>query len=141
MRVLTLFGLAAALAGAACEPGPPESPPPAALPAPAAEPFPLEGPGEIAAEVEILGHEIDDLEAWLTEPPTQPPADGGEARALLAAARTAREGAIGALAAGDTAAALDSLAGTAARIEAVKRTLGLAEEWGVEVEDADVDGT
>ncbi len=110
--------------------------PPGETPDPAQPPTPVDSlslttPEEIQAEVEVLGYEIADLEAFVQAAPEP----HEEQRALLASARSAREAVGPLVAAGDTAAAIDSLEAVHGRVEDVKRSLGLAEEWGEEFED------
>jgi hypothetical protein len=114
------------------DPGP--EPEEAAQPAPAAEVEPLSfsTAEEIRAEIEMLGYEIGDLEAYLTG--ASPPPDVDPA-VPLARARAAHTAAAELLAAGDTAASVDSLEAVHARVEEVKRGLALAEEWGEEIAD------
>lgn len=89
---------------------------------------------EIQLELETLGHEIADLEAYAGEPP--PPdvptgfVPGTDPGFLLERARQAREAAERLAARGELEAAADSLTASAAHVEQIKRTLGLAEEWG-----------
>lgn len=91
---------------------------------------------EMEAELEILDLEIAGLAEYLSTRPDWTPPDPADPdpRALLEAARATRAAAGGALAAADTAAAADSLRAAAARIEHVKRLLGVAEEMGIEFE-------
>lgn len=97
----------------------------------------LSTPEELRGEFETLGHEISDLTAYLEANPGRVTAPSGDVdpRERLAAARRARAAVPGAIDAGDTAAAVDSLEAASARIEDVKRALGLAEEWGEELQD------
>ena len=91
---------------------------------------------EMEAELEVLDLEIAGLAEYLSARPDWTPPDPADPdpRALLEAARATREAAGRALAAADTARAADSLRAAAARIEHVKRLLGVAEEMGIEFE-------
>lgn len=91
---------------------------------------------EMEAELEVLDNEIGGLAEYLSTRPdwTPPDASDPDPRVLLEAARTTRAAAGSALAAADTARAADSLRAAAARIEHVKRLLGVAEEMGIEFE-------
>lgn len=93
---------------------------------------------EMEVELETLDHEIRGLEEYLAANPgwTPPGPADPDPRAVLQAARSTREAAGSALAAADTARAGDSLRAAAARIEHVKRLLGVAEEMGIEFEPA-----
>ena len=85
-------------------------------------------------ELETLDNEIRGLEEYLAANPgwaSLDPADP-DPDAVLDAARSTRDAAASALAAADTAGAADSLRAASARIEHVKRLLGVAEEMGVE---------
>lgn len=130
MRVLTPLGFGI-LISAACASESSDRAPVATPDAPPVEDvYVLATPVEVVAELETLGHELDDLER-VVEAPSVPAGDA--VRSLLSAARTAHQSAGGSIAAGDTMAAVDSLVATAERVEEVKRLLGLAEEWGVEI--------
>jgi hypothetical protein len=85
-------------------------------------------------ELETLDHEILGLEEYLAANPgwTSPDPADPDPRAVLDAARSTRDAAASALANADTAGAADSLRAASARIEHVKRLLGVAEEMGVE---------
>ncbi|MFN2420471.1 MAG: hypothetical protein ABR527_03730, partial [Gemmatimonadota bacterium] len=78
---------------------------------------------EIQLELETLGHEIADLEAYAGEPP--PPATGfvpgTDPGSLLERARQAREAAERLAARGELEAAADSLTASAAHVEQIKR--------------------
>lgn len=89
---------------------------------------------EMQLELETLDHEILGLEEYLTANPgwTSPDPADPDPRAVLEAARSTRDAAASALAAADTGSAADSLRAASARIEHVKRLLGVAEEMGVE---------
>jgi hypothetical protein len=89
---------------------------------------------EMEFELETLDHEIRGLEEYLAANPGFTPPDPADPdpRAVLEAARSTRDAAGSALAAADTASAADSLRAASARIEHVKRLLGVAEEMGVE---------
>jgi hypothetical protein len=89
---------------------------------------------EMQLELETLDHEILGLEEYLTANPgwTSPDPGDPDPRAVLEAARSTRDAAARALAAADTGSAADSLRAASARIEHVKRLLGVAEEMGVE---------
>jgi len=89
---------------------------------------------EMELELETLDHEILGLEEYLEANPGWTPSDPADPdpRAVLEAARSTRAAAGSALAAADTASAADSLRAASARIEHVKRLLGVAEEMGVE---------
>lgn len=91
---------------------------------------------EMQAEIEILDNEIRGLEEYLAANPgwTPPSPSDPDPRAVLEAARSTRDAASSALAAADTAQAADSLRAATARIEHVKRLLGVAEEMGIEFE-------
>ncbi|MDX1623698.1 MAG: hypothetical protein R3199_06930 [Gemmatimonadota bacterium] len=102
-------------------------------PAPAVDGLARSSPEEIATELEILEHEIADLEAALQAGARTVPG-ASEPGPLLATADSARRGAREALSAGDTLAAIDSVEAAAARVEEAKRAMGLAEEWGEEIE-------
>lgn len=93
---------------------------------------------EMEFELETLDHEIRGLEEYLAANPgwTPPGPADPDPLAVLEAARSTREAAGSALAAADTARAADSLRAAAARIEHVKRLLGVAEEMGIEFEPA-----
>lgn len=96
---------------------------------------------EILTEYENLGYEIADLEAYLESGAPRPvQIEGFDPHAQLASAQRARATVEDALAAGDAAAAVDSLEVAADRVNDIKRYLGLAEEWGEDVpEDAPAD--
>lgn len=85
-------------------------------------------PEEIRWDLENLGYEIADLEALVESGAEAAP--GTDPAATLAGARAAYEAALDAVARGETDRAADSLEVAASRVEAVKRGLGLAEEWG-----------
>lgn len=121
--VLRLGGLALTVACGGPDPGTPA--PAVEAAADTADALSLTSAEEIRAEIEMLGYEIGDLEAFVASAPA-----AGEP---LAAARAGREAAETLLAAGDTAAAVDTLVAVHGRVEAVKRALGLAEEWGEEM--------
>jgi hypothetical protein len=89
---------------------------------------------EMQLELETLDHEILGLEEYLAANPgwTSPDPADPDPRAVLDAARSTRDAAASALANADTAGAADSLRAASARIEHVKRLLGVAEEMGVE---------
>lgn len=89
---------------------------------------------EMEFELETLDHEIQGLEEYLAANPGWTPPDPADPdpRAVLEAARSTRAAAGSALAAADTASAADSLRAASARIEHVKRLLGVAEEMGIE---------
>lgn len=93
-------------------------------------------PDEIQAELEILGYEIADLEAWIASRPAvgTPPA-GEDPAELLSQATAARAEAERLAAEGDHEAAAESLSAGMRHVEQVKRALGLAEEWGEEIVD------
>lgn len=92
-------------------------------------------PEEIRYELENMGHELHDLDALLESGSVR--AEPGSAPAeRLAEARSAYRGALDALADSDVGRAADSLESAAGRVETVKRSLGLAEEF-VEPLDAD----
>jgi hypothetical protein len=124
-----------ALVAAACGGVEPQDPTPRI--APEADSLALPTAEEIQLELETLGHEIADLEAYAGEPP--PPdvatglAPGTDPGTLLQRARQAREAAERLASEGDLEAAVDSLTASAAHVEQVKRALGLAEEWGEEL--------
>ncbi len=129
-RALALIGLATL--GSACAGG---STPGSASGDGTAEPAarPSEAPlasGEVADEIENLGYEIADLESAVRAGSVARPESMPVAREALARAGRARLAARDALGAGDTAAAVDSVRAAGARVERVKRSLGLAEEWG-----------
>lgn len=92
-------------------------------------------PEEIRYELENVGHEIDDLEALL-ESGSVRAEPGSAAVERLAEARSAYRGALDALADSDVDRAADSLDRASERVDTVKRSLGLAEEF-VEPLDAD----
>ena len=88
---------------------------------------------EIRMELENLGYEIADLEAYLEAVPAGRAATAdADPKELLAQARTARDAAEGLGADGDLAAAAESLSAAMIHVEQVKRALALAEEWGEE---------
>src|SRR5688500_17104005 len=89
---------------------------------------------EMRLELETLDHEIRGLDEYLVANPAWTPPDPADTdpRAVLEAARSTRDAAGSALAAADTASAADSLRAASARIEHVKRLLGVAEEMGVD---------
>jgi hypothetical protein len=93
---------------------------------------------EMEAELETLDNEILGLEEYLAANPgwTPPGPTDPDPFVVLEAARRTREAAESALDAADTAQAADSLRAAAARIEHVKRLLGVAEEMGIEFEPA-----
>lgn len=108
--------------------------PSADAPSAAAEGIAFGSVEEMEFELETLDHEIRELEEYLAANPGWTPSDPADPdpRAVLDAARSTREAAKSALAAADTASAADSLRAASARIEQVKRLLGVAEEMGVE---------
>jgi hypothetical protein len=93
---------------------------------------------EMEAELETLDNEILGLEEYLAANPgwTPPGPTDPDPFVVLEAARRTREAAGSALDAADTAQAADSLRAAGARIEHVKRLLGVAEEMGIEFEPA-----
>lgn len=103
---------------------------------PAEEPYAFASVEEMEIELEILDHEIRGLEEYLAAHPDWVPPDptDPDPRALLEAARATREAAGAALEGADIARASDSLHAASARIEHVKRLLGVAEEMGIEFE-------
>lgn len=111
---------------AACA-GEPERP----LERPAAEVESLtrSAPEEIRYELENLGHEIGDLESLLASGAVRSE-PGADPAARLTRARSAYHGALDAIAASDPDRAADSLEVASGEVEEVKRSLGLAEEWG-----------
>jgi hypothetical protein len=113
------------------------APPPEAVAA--AEEISFETVADMAAELEVLDHEIAGLADYLAARPDWTPPDptDPDPRAVLEAARDTRAAAASALAAADTARAADSLRAAAARIEHVKRLLFVAEEMGIEVDPAE----
>lgn len=120
------------LVGISCadEPeGPPERP------AAEVESLTRSAPEEIRYELENVGHEIHDLEALLESGAVRAEPDSAPAE-RLAEARSAYRGALDALADSDVDRATDSLERATERVETVKRSLGLAEEF-VEPLDAD----
>lgn len=88
----------------------------------------LEAPEEIRYDIENLGYEIADLEGLLESGAVHPTSP--EAADRLSEARSAYETALEAVGQGDTTRAAERLGVAAARVETVKRALGLAEEWG-----------
>lgn len=89
---------------------------------------------EIRMELENLGYEIADLEAYLAALPAErAPAVDADPQTLLVHARVAHEAAGELSMSGDLAAAAESLSAAMLHVEQVKRALGLAEEWGEEV--------
>lgn len=128
-RIVALAGVVAACAGSNGEPG--DSAPADATP-PAVDSLALSTADEIRAEIEMLGYEIGDLEAYLD---ANPPPEGVDPAAPLARARAAHAAASSLLAAGDTTTAVDSLEAVHSWVEEVKRSLALAEEWGEEIPD------
>lgn len=90
---------------------------------------------DMQLELETLDNEIRGLEEYLAANPGWTPPDPADPdpRAVLDAARSTREAAASALSGADTAGAADSLRAASARIEHVKRLLGVAEEMGVEL--------
>jgi hypothetical protein len=93
---------------------------------------------EMEIELETLDLEMRGLEEYLSANPgwTPPEPTDPDPRTILEAARATRHAAGVALAGADTAQAADSLRAAAARIEHVKRLLGVAEEMGIEFEPA-----
>ncbi len=89
---------------------------------------------EMQLELETIDNEIRSLEEYLAANPgwASPDPTDPDPRAVLEAARSTRDAAASALAGADTAVAADSLRAASARIEHVKRLLGVAEEMGVE---------
>ena len=127
----------AALVGALLACGGPSgegSAPSADAPAVAADEIEFGSVEEMQLELETLDNEIRGLEEYLAANPgwTSPDPADPDPRAVLDAARTTRDAAASALAGADTAGAADSLRPASARIEHVKRLLGVAEEMGVE---------
>ena len=102
------------------------------------EPYAFASLEEMEIELEILDHEIRGLEEYLAAHPDwlPPNSTDPDPRAVLEAARATREAAGTALDGADTARAADSLRAAGARIEHVKRLLGVAEEMGIEFEPA-----
>jgi hypothetical protein len=106
----------------------------AAPPAGLADEIAFDSVEDMQLELETLDNEIRGLEEYLAANPgwaSPDPADP-DPDAVLDAARSTRDAAASALAAADTAGAADSLRAASARIEHVKRLLGVAEEMGVE---------
>ena len=89
-------------------------------------------PEDVAAEIEILGYEIGDLQSYLASRPASPAA-GPDPAPFLAQAARARDEAERLAASGEHEAAAESLSAAMRHIEEVKRALGLAEEWGEEL--------
>lgn len=116
----------ACLAVAACG-GEPERP--IERPAAEVESLTRAAPEEIRYELENLSHEIDDLETIL-ESGVARAEPGADPAARLTRARAAYHGALDAIAASDPDRAADSLEVASGEVEEVKRSLGLAEEWG-----------
>ncbi|HJR52188.1 MAG TPA: hypothetical protein VJ982_00595 [Gemmatimonadota bacterium] len=109
--------------------------PGADTPAVAADEIAFGSVEEMQLELETIDNEIRGLEEYLAANPgwsSPDPADP-DPRAVLDAARSTRDAAASALAGADTAGAADSLRAASARIEHVKRLLGVAEEMGVEI--------
>lgn len=127
------LSVAVACAALAACGGEPERP--VERPAAEVESLTRAAPEEIRYELENVGHEIDDLEALL-ESGAARAEPGSDPAARLAEARSAYRGALDALAAEDVDRATDSLDVATDRVETVKRSLGLAEEW-VEPFDAE----
>ncbi|HUP19592.1 MAG TPA: hypothetical protein VM778_06535 [Gemmatimonadota bacterium] len=125
----SVVGLLAACADPGAEPGAVDS---TSTVAAEVESLSLSTADEIRAEIEMLGYEIGDLEMYLASAPRSTEADPA---VPLAQARAAHAAASQLLTAGDTAASVDSLEAVHARVEEVKRSLALAEEWGEEIED------
>ena len=100
------------------------------------EPLDFASVEDMQLEIELLDNEIRGLEEYLAANPgwTPPRPSDPDPRAVLEAARSTRDAASSALAAADTAQAADSLRAASARIEHVKRLLGVAEEMGIEFE-------
>ena len=92
-------------------------------------------PEEVQAELEILGYEITDLEAWIAARPPGASVSGGDPAALLGQAARARAAAEQLAANGDHVTAAESLSAAMRHVEQVKRSLGLAEELGEEIVD------
>lgn len=86
-------------------------------------------PEEIRYELENLRHEIEDLEAIL-ESGSARSEPGSDPAERLAEASSAYRSALDAVADEDVGRAADSLEVASDRVETVKRSLGLAEEWG-----------
>ena len=93
---------------------------------------------EMEIELQTLDLEIRGLEEYLAANPgwVRPTPSDPDPRTILEAARATRRAAGAALAAADTEQAADSLHAAGARIEHVKRLLGVAEEMGIEFEPA-----
>jgi hypothetical protein len=91
---------------------------------------------EMEIELETIDLEIQGLEEYLAANPgwVGPDPSDPDPRTILEAARATRHAAGVALAAADTDRAADSLHAAGARIEHVKRLLGVAEEMGIEYE-------
>ncbi len=126
-RALVCTAIVAGCGGGADEP---------ASEPPVSESVEVSTPEEIRMEIEVLGYEIADLEAYLSAPSDGgPPRSGPDTAAHLSQAARAREAALFHLERGEDAAAADSVTAAAAHVEQVKRGLSLAEEWGEEIPD------
>lgn len=98
--------------------------------------YEFESMEEMEIELQTLDLEIQGLEEYLAANPgwVRPTPSDPDPRTILEAARATRQAAGVALAAADTEQAADSLHAAGARIEHVKRLLGVAEEMGIEYE-------
>lgn len=98
--------------------------------------YEFESMEEMEIELQTLDLEIRGLEEYLAANPgwVRPTPSDPDPRTILEAARATRHAAGVALAAADTEQAADSLQAAGARIEHVKRLLGVAEEMGIEYE-------
>jgi hypothetical protein len=108
---------------------------PSPEPAPTADTVPLVAADdeEIRMELENLGYEVADLEAYLeTVPAERAVTADADPEEFLAWARRARDAAEGLAADGDLVVAAESLSAAMIHVEQVKRALSLAEEWGEE---------
>ena len=135
-RLWTVFGTCGLLVTACNDTRAPQSDPAGEAALQESAPLEFASVEEMQAEIEILDNEIRGLEEYLAANPgwTPPSPSDPDPRAVLEAARSTRDAASSALAAADTAQAADSLRAATARIEHVKRLLGVAEEMGIEFE-------
>ena len=134
MRPSFRRGVLCGLVAAACAG---ESPEPTPRIAPEVDSLARATDEEIRLELETLGHEIADLEAYLGSGAARPDgasglASGADPDTLLERARRARDVASRRASQGNLEDAADSLTAAAAHLEQVKRALALAEEWGEE---------
>lgn len=100
-------------------------------PAPEVDSLSFETAEQIQMEIEILDNEIADLRTVLAQDaPAARVAAAIDPALLLEQAAIARRAAEAAMLGGDLSTASDSLVAASRHVEEVKRSLGLAEEWG-----------